>query len=276
MEWFFRNPEVESLAQRHIERAVKLEEDEAKRVLTRYKSVRQELRDRLDQLPAGRFEAAQLRGVLVQVESAILAMSDDLGVRMRNSTRVAAEAAIADLTSEINQWDKKFTGAVTPINIDSVAVATDTSNFLFNQYESSMDSYNQNLRARITSGLTDAIIAQDSLSEVTTRLSKTFLGEEWRILMIARTELHNAYNLGKMRGMEETQEVLPDLQKTLFHPMDARTGDDSKKAAKLELIVDIDEPFVYKWNGETRKFMNPPDRPNDRSILIPYRKAWTQ
>ena len=181
MEWFFDDPTIGDLAQRHIEQAVKLEEDEAKRVLARYKAVRQELRDRLDRLPAGKFEAAQMRGVLVQVESAILAMSDDLGIRMRSSTRAAAELAIDNLTKEINRWDEKFVGAVTPINIDAVAVATDTSNFLLNQYDSSIQSYNQNLRARITSGLTESVIMQDSLSEVVTKLSKTFLGEEWRL-----------------------------------------------------------------------------------------------
>ena len=92
--------------------------------------------------------------------------------------------------------------------------------------------------------------------------------------MIARTELHNAYNLGKMRGMEETEEDIPDLQKALFHPMDSRTGKDSKYAASKDLVADLDKPFRYKWNGEWREFMNPPDRPNDRSILIPYRKSW--
>jgi len=67
---------------------------------------------------------------------------------------------------------------------------------------------------------------------------------------------------------------MPDLMKTLMHPIDKRTGDDSKLAARLRLVVPIDEPFVYKWNGETREFMAPPDRPNDRAILVPYSTSW--
>ncbi len=80
-----------------------------------------------------------------------------------------------------------------------------------------------------------------------------------------------------MKGMGEIQdETIPDLQKTLIHPMDLRTGADSQYAASLHLVADIDEPFRYRWKGVEREFMAPPDRPNDRAILVPYRAAWNE
>ena len=45
-------------------------------------------------------------------------------------------------------------------------------------------------------------------------------------------------------------------------------------ADKKHLVAEIDEPFIYTWKGKRREFMSPPDRPNDRSILVPYREAW--
>ena len=68
--------------------------------------------------------------------------------------------------------------------------------------------------------------------------------------------------------------TIPDLKKTLYHPMDKRTGEDSKWLNKNNLIIPVDEPFKYTWNGQVREYMAPPDRPNDRSILIPYRESW--
>ena len=81
--------------------------------------------------------------------------------------------------------------------------------------------------------------------------------------------------MSKNDGMVEIKkELIPDLKKSLFHPMDNRTAKDSKLAAHLNLVVDIDKPFKYTFNGKERVFFNPPDRPNDRAIITAYRKAW--
>jgi hypothetical protein len=67
---------------------------------------------------------------------------------------------------------------------------------------------------------------------------------------------------------------IPGLKKALIHPMDARTADDSKMLSKINPIVDINEPFRYTYGKHERVFMYPPDRPNDRAILVPYKKEW--
>lgn len=277
---FLENDEVSDIAQNHIEQIVSLEQKEAERVIKAYRRIRQDLRDRLDTLPSGTFTAQRLRGVLFQVESAIDASTGILRTEMDSSAQAAAEKGLEHLIDELNKYNSTFTGAVIPINVDAVAVATDTKNFLFNRYESSMQNYNQMLRSRFSQGITNAAIEEISMSELVSRIGRTFLGEEWQVQRIVRTELHNIYGLGKLNGMkrlwDEGEGDIPDLKKALFHPMDKRTGEDSKYAEKLELIVPIDEPFRYKWKGELRTFMSPPDRPNDRSILIPFRDSWTE
>lgn len=272
---FFSDVDELGIVERHIQGVLKLEESSSKLMLKRYKEIRQELRDRLEFTRANTFTAQQLRGVLAQVEGAISAMNSSLKGEMADASKEAALQGVEDLLSEIKRFSSNFEGAVVPININAITVAEDASNFLLNQHDASLDAYGQDLISQLTNSLTNAALQELPYSQVVSRLGQFFLGEEWKLHRIARTELHNIYNIGKLRGMEETKETaIPDLKKTLMHPMDARTGDDSKYAARLHLIANIDEPFRYKWDGKVREFMAPPDRPNDRSILVPYREEW--
>lgn len=277
-DFFFEDNDVEETALNHIEKIRALEDREAEKILKVYKRVRQELRDRLTYLQQGTFTAQKLQGALLQIELAIQQMNKNLKADMGDSSQIVAEKGIQDLIREIEKWNKTFKGGVIPININAVESATDTKNFLFNRYEVSIQSYGELLRARMAQGLTDSVVAQSTVSETMDRVGKTFMGEEWKLQQIVRTELHNVYNLGKLNGMsdlwDEGSGTIPDLKKTLFHPMDARTGDDSKKLARKNPIVPVDEPFVEYSTGKRLEYMAPPNRPNDRAILIPYREAW--
>ena len=275
---FFDSEEVEDIAQAHVEKVLALEEKETTRILRIYRRVRADLRDRLDAVPSGTFTAQKLQGVLLQVELAIAAMNRNLLSDMDSSVDLVAETGVQNLIKEIQKWDKHFLGAVIPINLDAVEVASDTKNFLFNRYEVSIQSYGQGLRSRMAQGLSEAVVSQSSLSEVIQKVGLTFQGEEWKLQQIVRTELHNVFNLGKLNGMTELWGEgggsIPDLKKTLFHPMDKRTGKDSKRLAAKNPIVPVDEPFIEFSTGRRLEYMAPPNRPNDRAILIPYRDAW--
>lgn len=272
---FFEEIDTLDIVESHVQRVLKLEESKANLLLRRYKEVRQELRDRLDRVQGDTFTAQQLRGVLIQVDGAIAAMNKGLKEAIGEQSFDFALLGVEDQLSELQKFEKHFTGAVVPININAQLVASDTDNFLINRYESSINAYSEGIRSMLVTNLTNESLMESSLSKVTRQLGTFFQGEEWKLLRIARTELHNVYNLGKMNGMLETRDqVLPDLMKTLYIPMDARTGSDSKALSRQSPIVPIDEPFVQVWKGQKRVYMAPPDRPNDRSILIPYRKDW--
>lgn len=58
--------------------------------------------------------------------------------------------------------------------------------------------------------------------------------------------------------------------KTTYPVKDSKTAADSWYYYSQRQIKPIDEPFEYIWNGVKRVFMTPPDRPNDRNVLIPY------
>lgn len=272
---FFEDVDSLGIIEEHIQGLQKLEDKEAKTLLKTYGKIRGQLRDRLDTLSGDTFSAQRLRGVLAQIEGALAAMSGGLKDDLRGASVTAAEEGVNDLVEEIETFDDHFAGAVSPINLNALAVATDTSNFLFNQFDASIDAYSEGVRAQLAQAITQAAIEEISLAELTRRLNRFLIGEQWKLERIARTELHNIYNVGKINGMKEiSKSSIPDLKKTLIHPMDKRTGADSKALARKNPIVAIDEPFRFTWKGKERVFMAPPDRPNDRAILVPYRSEW--
>jgi hypothetical protein len=275
---FWLEPEVADLAELHITQIRKLEDAEALRVMKRYREIRHELRDRLDSLPRGSFSAQQVRAVMLQIELALAEMNKRLLDGMGDAVQASAEIGIEHLIKELNKWQKKFSGQIVPINLNAVVVASDTRNFLYERYQSSLDGYRAAVQSVFSQEVTRAAIEQIPTFDLVQRLGQATMMEEWKLNRLVRTELHNVYNIGKIKAMQELRESeeMPDLMKTLMHPMDQRTGEDSKYAASLQLVVPIDEPFVYKWRGETRSFMAPPDRPNDRAILVPYRKGWRE
>lgn len=58
--------------------------------------------------------------------------------------------------------------------------------------------------------------------------------------------------------------------KTTYPVKDEKTCADSWYYYYQKQVKPIDEPFNYTWKGKERVFMAPPDRPNDRNVLIPY------
>lgn len=273
---FFEEVDASGVVENHIKTVLKLEDDQAQQILDEYKDVRQELVDRLSSLPRGSFTAQHVRGVLAQVQGAIGALNNRLQTGIVSGAYQAAFQGISDLTKEINVFDKKFTGAVTPINLHAALLAHDTSQFLVTRYKTNLDAYSSEIYRQVSNGIFSATIGEITTDEIVGRVSNFFNGEEWKLHRLVRTELHGVYNRGKFAGMEQLANdgVIDDLKKTLIHPMDNRTGEDSKLAARLALVAEMDQPFVYNWKGVERVFMVPPDRPNDRSVMVPYRDAW--
>lgn len=281
---FDTNQTVREVAFGHVDQLRKLEEKEVKVLLARYREVRRELQDRLSALAGDTFTAQRLRGVLVQVEAALSEMNDSFIIRLRDVSGRVISQAVDDLVEEIEKFEKEFLGAVTPININAQVVVDDGSSFLFNKYEASVGAYTASTRSAIATGLSQAAIEGAPFGEVTRRIARFFIGEEWKLLRLGRTEIHNMYGFGKQKTLEAAKQgFLPDLQKSLFHPIDGRTGDDSKQLKRIGPVVEIDQPFIFIFkrrrkdgsiDEDRRVFMHPPDRPNDRSILIPFRKEW--
>lgn len=266
-----------------------------------YAKVRERLQARLEMLIAqGRrdtFTAQQTRQILMQLDAALVEMNGTIFERLAAAAESLSERGVSDLVTETQEMAKHFRGSIQPLNIDAALIASDSRNLLLNQYRASIEAYSSGLRAQIGQGLAEMIVEPTPLFTVVERIGSFFEGEEWKVLRIARTELHNIYSSSKIAGLRAVgQDALPGIKKTLYHPRDSRTDEDSlfliKNAAKM--VKDVDEPFDYWWCGGSKKkpgrgsftgpqgggrwyhrvFMSPPDRPNDRSILVPFHPDW--
>lgn len=283
---FFTLPKITDLMEEHADAVDGLNEKESERILKAYGRVRQQLRDRLDTAGTGTFTAQRARSTLLQVEAALKRMGDDLLSGMQDAAQNMGELSIDQLVTETETWDDYFLGAVSPIDLDAARIVTDSTNLLINQYQASIDAYSSGVRAKIAQGLSDGVIGGQTTGEMMQAIGKTLLGEEWRLRRVVRTELQGVHAKSKLLGMQDMQDDIPDLMKSLYNPKDKRTANDSLYVqdridlGDRRLIVKIDEKFSYRWprgpKGKLREYSAPPDRPNDRSILIPYRKAWSK
>lgn len=85
---------------------------------------------------------------------------------------------------------------------------------------------------------------------------------------IVRTESMAAYNRAGWEATREADEQLGDMTKILSAAFDERTAADSY--ATHGQIRRPEEPFET-WYGPMQ---HPPDRPNDRGIVVPHRISW--
>jgi hypothetical protein len=294
---FDENVDALGLAEEHAKRVLELEEAQTKQLLQVYARVAKTLRARLRQLPRDSFSAQQVRVTLLQLEAAMRAFESDLSDEAQAAAAGAAERGVRDLITEANKFNTEFRGTMQPLNIDVQLTAIDAKQRLFNNYQTSIDSYSLALRQQIATQLQDMVIARKTGEEIYTKMvdedaiGSFFEGEAWRLRRIVRTELHGIYNGAKLLGLERVAGIDDEVRKALYHPMDNRTADDSKwveqrqqndevKGRDLDLRPRVDQPFKYVWRDKKtskryrRIYMAPPDRPNDRSILIPYHPSW--
>jgi hypothetical protein len=288
---FDDNVDALEVVEDHAKAVLELEKSQATKVLNVYGDVAKRLRIRLRQTPRDSFTAQQIRVTLMQLEGAVTALEKDLVSTSTIGAELMAQRGIRDLVTEVDEFNDEFEGAVQPINLDLVEAALDVRNRLINKYPESIAAYSRQLRQSLSDNLMQMVVERVSPETMYQRLveddaiGKFFDGEAWKVRRIVRTELASIYGAAKQASLERIAENEPAMRKTLYNPMDNRTGDDSKKLQEWlnagllkgpnrRLRPKVDQTFVYVWKGKRREFMAPPDRPNDRSILIPYHPSW--
>lgn len=271
----------------HLSKVLSLEEKSAARILKIYAELRNQLRDRLDSLPFGSLEAQHTRSIMAQVEGAILVLKKKLLMEIEAGAQELAFQGVMDTIVELKRFEHEFTGTTMEIDINSVLVADSTMALKLQQYQSSIDTYGQDVINRINNGIVQSIVMQTPYHAVVRQIAgKAGIMdfEAYRAERIARTELHSVYDLSRFMGLQKIQETtVPDLMKMSLDPLDHRTALDS--IAVSNQIRQLDEPFSFRGqvkdprNGKTsfinvKPFMTHPNRPNDRGATVPYRKAW--
>lgn len=120
------------------------------------------------------------------------------------------------------------------------------------------------MRARVVAGN----VVRTREDEIHEGLFRRYRSWAWRIV---RTETSRAYNTARMDGIRSLRSDFPDVQKKILATFDARTAADS--VAVHGQIRDVEAYFV---DGAGRTYLQPPARPNDREVVIPWRPHYPE
>jgi hypothetical protein len=256
-----------------------------------YDEARKDLRDELDDLVRrGRgqtFTAHHLRVVLVQVGDAIRQVEDGLRGNLREVGEVAAEVAPRHLIDAIESGERMYRGVTPVVQAAQAAVFQGlrprVSPSLLNKFDVSVRTYGAPVIGNIRDQLSISIAKAAPVEETIDRVAGTdgiFQKARWRADRIVRTEGSYAYGVQKQQSMEQLRPAVPQLLKRLVTTFDGRTGADSVDLNGQ--TVPVNEPFLWVVKnsrgvptGKIVRYMQPPNRPNDREVVIPWLSGWS-
>lgn len=117
------------------------------------------------------------------------------------------------------------------------------------------------------------LLSGSTVGQMTDRLVRAgdglFVGHRGWAERIVRTETAAAFNSSRMMALRDAAASIPDLQKKILAQLDGKTALDS--VVVHGQVRDLDG---YFQDGAGRVYQQPPARPNDREIVIPWRPGW--
>ena len=249
-----------------------------------YEQARAELEERLAALKrrgmGESFTAFHMRQILLQVRDGLLMFQDQFGPALSKNAKAGALLAQRHTIGAITQFERRFTGTRPVLAIEEAGVFARSYRglepSLLSRYHKYVRNYPQATINRIQNGLALSLIQGEPLERAVDKVAATdglFARDRWRAERIARTEMGYAYGITGQKMLEETAHEVPGLMKRLVATIDARTGDDSKILDGQ--TVPWNKPFV--WMKPTKagpvrvEYMAPPNRPNDREVMVPWR-----
>lgn len=255
-----------------------------------YANNRLELEDKLKRLVrAGRgdtFTAAHLRAVLIQVADAVRAVEGGLADHLTDTGRMAGNLAPRHLANMVGTLEGEA-GRLTPVVQAAQAavvrgVYAGVAPTLLDRYRRSARLYGPQAMNAIRDGLASSIVQNETVDQAVDRVSGAtglFDRQRFRAERIVRTELSHSYGVTNQRAMMELRPAVPKMQKRLVATHDIRIGEDSEELDGQ--TVDVDQPFVWivkdshgNPTGRVVRYMQPPNRPNDREVVIPWIQGW--
>lgn len=252
-----------------------------------------------------RFTAAQAtvyqRQVSRVLEQARGALSRALGA----TTRPAATEGLAGTARLLERLEEAFVGVSRPLRLRQAATMSSAlarvETSLLSVRATSVDRYGQAMIAeferRIRVGLIRGATQREMVDElcgmrgprgeVSLAARETPEGVErlrvedipeglfrryrsWA-QRIVRTETARAYSTARMEGLFEQRADFPELRKKILATFDSRTAFDS--VGVHGEVRRLEEPFV---DGAGRVYLQPPARPNDREVVIPWLPEWEE
>lgn len=246
-------------------------------------------------IPGSSFTRANLETALIHVRATLKDLRAGIKDTVVAGAKPAAEYATEGTIRYLNGMEKTFKGVTTqPLALDEAAMfeqsVVGARSSILRRLGSSgtgapgaaavevpakmgiLDRYGLNVIGDFEQTLTTGVLARKPWNEVKADLigRSSFLQGKpafWAERII-RTEMMGAYNRASWEANREADDQLGDMVKILSATFDDRTASDSY--AVHGQIRFPDEAFE-SWFG---LYQHPPNRPNDREIVVPHRISW--
>jgi hypothetical protein len=252
-----------------------------------YDKVRQEMEAKLAELKSsGRgqsFSAHHARQVQAQVMDGLRQINQQLGVQLSTKSAAAAKLARGHTISAVQKMERRFAGTTPVLGIEQAGVFSKlyagVEPSLLTRHHKLVFNYPKPTIARVQKNLAMSMLTGETVDKAVDRIVSqggVFSRERYRAERIVRTEMSYAYGVTNQACLRNVAQEVPNLQKRLVATFDDRIGEDSEELNGQ--TVPIDRPFIWmkrtKGGVERVEYMQPPNRPNDREVVIPWRSNY--
>lgn len=232
------------------------------------------------------------RALIVQLDDVIKTAERELPAAtladLKRESFGAAKVGVKKLESMVREGEKKFTGAVSSLNIPVAKVLTNVKRTMMGRYEHKSQKYAGDVGRRVRNELAIGVLRGESVGEMTKRLmggatryaqvakrGVTAVADEMATNVIfkakheaerlVRTEIVNAYTESQIESLYEAEDDDPGYQKMWDAASDKRVCDACY--ALNGNVVDLNQNFRGGIQG-------PPLHPNDRCCIVPWHREW--
>jgi len=237
------------------------------------------------------FTAAQMRAALMQVELVQRQLNRQLGGLVVAQAADVADAAVGNVVDYMQRVEREYSGvgrqplALKEVQMLDRATQGVQSTVLrrlgsgvgidqtgFGAQPGILARYGMEVIGNFETAMQIGMIAKKPWEAVKSDLiaQSPFLqgAPKYWAERIVRTETMGAYNRASWEGMRSAEQQLGDMVKILAATFDNRTGADSY--AVHGQIRRMEQAFEW-WDG---MYQHPPNRPNDREVVVPHRMSW--
>ncbi len=231
------------------------------------------------------FTAAQMRVALVQVRETLRALTQGVLDEALSMGARGAEQGVQSTVDYIGRAEANHRGIARPLPFDTALMfdraARGSRASILRRLGSDPNSsagagvlgrYGANVFSKFEQAMQQRLIQGKSWAETRGDLAAAspFLrgAPEFWTERILRTETMNAHGGASQEALNQVEAVVGQMLKILCATFDGRTASDSY--AVHGQIRRPNEAFA-SWYGP---YMHPPNRPNDREVVVPHNMSW--
>jgi hypothetical protein len=290
--------EFQEASRAHVKRLAHLTDKNALPALRKlYAEAQADLERKLAKAVSSKASAMtiqQHQALLAQVRQGVMQMSSSLGAKLGAATVQTQNAALNALIKDIKKLEKKSTGSIMQLPIETAArfagVVDKHKTSLLKLNATSMAKYGAGMVGKMEGALAQTLMQGESGFRAIDRITEVYDMEWWKAERVVRTEQAWAYNATQVDGVKAATETLPDMmvrwvefvEDVTLRKLDDRVGDDSvamhgqiAKPGGLFYMPPTPPPGLkISQSLVGMSWSNPPNRPNDRSVVQPWRPGW--